>query len=520
MSAYRWKISTKNRIGMVNDVVKVLSEARININSMEVYPGVIWTKFEETDKDKPAEVEGILLALPDVTKIETVAILPQEKKELQLKHILDTVSEGIMAIDQNGFITHINPVAEKLLYFKPGSAAGKSIAELLGTGIPMLKGLKDGKPYDNQEIMIKQNKRLLHFFSTGRPIKGEKGDIVGVVATIRGMGEIRDLVYKITKSSAIEFDDIIYCSHSMDRAIQLAKSIAKSDSTVLLRGESGTGKELFSRAIHESSSRNNKLFLPLNCAALPETLLESELFGYEEGAFSGAKRGGKPGFFEIAHGGTLFLDEISELSPSLQGKLLRVIQDGMVMRLGGQRYFPVDVRIIAATNRNIEDMIENNEFRKDLFYRLNVIPIFIPPLRERKEDIPLLIDFYLKRFNKEMNRNVTISQDVYNYLLSYSWPGNVRELENIIVRAFHLADNNKIFKENLLLDKNGESNFNPQTHEGSLKNAIGNFERSLLIANLKKHGSARATAKALGLSHTAILKKMERYDLKPLIKKV
>ncbi len=518
MSIFRWKISTKNRIGMVSDVVKVFSDVKINISSMEVYPCVIWIKFAETEENKPGRVKNHLLALADVINVEPAAILPQEKKEQQLRLILDTINEGIVAIDQKGCITHINPVADKLLRLKSGEVVGKNIAKVLDPDMPILKALKDGKPYNNQEIIIKQKQRLLHYFTTGRPIRGEKGEILGVVATIKGMGEIRDLVYKITKPSTSDFDAIVYCSASMDKAVQLAKSIAKSNSTVLVRGESGTGKELFARAIHESSKRNNKFFLPINCAALPEALLESELFGYEEGAFSGAKRGGKPGLFEIAHGGTLFLDEIGELSPKLQSKLLRVLQDGMVIRLGGHSYFPVDVRIIAATNRNLEDLIKNNEFRIDLFYRLNVIPINIPPLRERKNDIPLLIDFYLEKFNKEMGKKVTISQDVHNYLLSYDWPGNVRELENIVVRAFHVAEDKEISKEHLLLDRIAEKDYQIITAEESLKEAVSNFERSFLVANLKKHGSARATARALSLSHTAVLKKIQRYNLKSLLK--
>ena len=216
----------------------------------------------------------------------------------------------------------------------------------------------------------------------------------------------------------------------------MAKTIARGDSTVLLRGETGTGKEMFARAIHEASPRAARMFVPINCAAIPDHLLESELFGYEEGAFSGAAKGGKKGLFEYAAGGTVLLDEVAELSSPLQAKLLRVLQDGKVRRVGGTKEINVNVRLMAATHRNLEDLMVRGLFREDLYYRLNVIPLFLPPLRERPEDIPLLVDLFLRRFAARMKKPVPLVGEVaMAKMIRYAWPGNIRELENVVERA-------------------------------------------------------------------------------------
>jgi transcriptional regulator of aroF, aroG, tyrA and aromatic amino acid transport len=290
------------------------------------------------------------------------------------------------------------------------------------------------------------------------------------------------------------------------------------DATVLLQGESGTGKELFARAIHDESARAAGPFVPINCAALPETLLESELFGYEEGSFTGAKRGGKQGIFEFAGGGTVFLDEVGELPAHLQAKLLRVLQEGRVRRVGGREEIPVDVRLIAATNRNLRAMVAERQFRDDLYYRLNVIPIVIPPLRERREDIELLADHFMAKWSRRYNLPVpALTDEARRRLREYPWPGNVRELENAVERALALAPGPEIGVEHLMLEAAATA-ASPVGAQGSLKVRLAEVERQILTDVVSRTGSARRAAEALDVSHTTILNKLHKLGLSHLIR--
>jgi transcriptional regulator of aroF, aroG, tyrA and aromatic amino acid transport len=301
----------------------------------------------------------------------------------------------------------------------------------------------------------------------------------------------------------------------MQQVVAMAKTIAAGTSTILIRGETGTGKELFARALHSASPRSEKVFVPLNCAAIPDALLESELFGYEDGAFTGAAKGGKQGLFEYANGGTLFLDEIAELSGHLQAKLLRILQDGKVRRIGSNREIPVNVRILAATNRNLEDLIDKGRFREDLYYRLNVIPLFLPPLRERVVDISLLAHYFLQRFAATMQKKVnTISETALLKLSKYHWPGNIRELENVLERAVNVMNGSVVLAEHIIFDHD----YTPRQPallpiNQTLDSIVEAVERDVLIRSLQQHKSSRQLGKMLGLSHTAILKKLKKYNL-------
>lgn len=357
--------------------------------------------------------------------------------------------------------------------------------------------------------------------TTGRPIIDAQNRILGVVAAIKDMSQVRDLVYSITQPSMITFEDIIFHSAEMAQLIDLARRVAESNTTVMIRGESGTGKELFARSIHMASPRSHKPFVPLNCAALPESLLESELFGYGDGAFTGAKKGGKQGLFEFAHEGTLFLDEIGELPPHLQAKLLRVLQDGKVRRIGQRNEINVDVRIIAATNRNLEEMLKQGDFREDLYYRLNVFPLTILPLRERPEDIPLLAQHLVHKYTLRLGKKVSgISGAAMEKLIKNPWPGNVRQMENVIERAINLVEGDIIMPGHIILDQHnryqpinvlpGDDMFEPQAQ---LKEIIANAEVKAIKKALNTHRSVRRAARALGISHTAVLNKIKKYNI-------
>jgi len=304
----------------------------------------------------------------------------------------------------------------------------------------------------------------------------------------------------------------------MQRVIEYAKIVANSPSTILIDGESGTGKELLAQSIHNYSNRRNAGFVAVNCGALPETLIESELFGYDSGAFTGASKGGKPGKFELANGGTLFLDEVGEMPLDMQVKLLRVIQEGVITRVGGTKNIPVDVRIIAATNKDLKEEIKEGRFRLDLYYRLSVIPLRLPSLRERKEDIPMLINYFLHSKALKLNKDVPeISPEVYRFLLSYSWPGNVRELENFIEKTVNLNGNivwdvTKDQVKNL-----PEVGTTPHRGSSSSKvtlTTLDEMEKRMIKEAIKElNSNISQVAKTLGISRNTLYLKMKKYGI-------
>ncbi|NPV52112.1 MAG: sigma 54-interacting transcriptional regulator [Firmicutes bacterium] len=312
---------------------------------------------------------------------------------------------------------------------------------------------------------------------------------------------------------------IVAYSVEMGKVLQLADKVASVSSTVLVLGESGTGKEVVARYIHRTGCRKAGPFIKINCGAIPETLLESELFGYETGAFTGAKREGKPGMIELATGGTLFLDEISELPVNLQVKLLQVIQERQLVRIGGIRPIEVDIRIIAATNRDIQAMVREGTFRADLFYRLNVVPVRVPPLRERRDDIVPLIYHFLKRFNRKYQRDICVSEEAKNLMLAYDWPGNVRELENLMERLVVTIDAPAILPCHLPDEIQGEGRGSAEPCEGTvyvrgilpLKEATEEVERQIIARALERNESTYQIAKLLGVNQSTVVRKIQKY---------
>ncbi|MPM92607.1 DNA-binding transcriptional activator HyfR [bioreactor metagenome] len=296
----------------------------------------------------------------------------------------------------------------------------------------------------------------------------------------------------------------------------LATTVAKINSTVLIRGESGTGKELFAKAIHNLSSRRDNPFVAINCAALPENLIESELFGYEKGSFTGALSNGKEGLFKQAHEGSIFLDEIGELSLPLQAKLLRVLQEGIIRKVGSNKEEKINIRVIAATNKNLEEMIKIKSFREDLYYRLNVIPLYIPPLRDRVEDIPILVMHFIEKLNFMLSKDIKGAEmEFINKLLEYPWQGNIRELQNVMERAMILCEGDSLTIENLIFDLGSSTSEEIQeVHKNEyLKVTMERVEAIEIKKVLNSHKSIRSAAKALGISHTALINKINKYKL-------
>ncbi len=504
-----------DRIGIVKDISHLLVNDQINIVSMEVQPNTLYLEFETLSADKESYILERLKNIPDIVAVNPIKLMPHQQNLEQLKAILASVSDGIIAIDDKQRITQYNPAAEKIVRIPARKVIGQLLSEVFPPDIPLMDSLKYGTTYDNREIILENTQS--HYLTSGRPIKDGLGRIIGAVAILKDITDVRKLVDSFAGNHQQIFHNIIYRSKSIQKVVKTIKSIATGDSTVMIRGETGTGKELVARAIHATSLRAQNKFVPLNCAAIPETLLESELFGYQGGAFTGADKNGKLGLFEFANGGTLFLDEISEISVTLQAKLLRVLQEGKLRKIGSSGEIPINVRILAATNRNLEEMIAGGRFREDLYYRLNVIPLFIPPLRERSEDIPLLVQSFSQRFSVRLHKTVsTISETAMTKLTQYDWPGNIRELENVIERAVNLISSSTILTKHIYFDYE----YSPQPlQSGSAhdKNTIAEIaaqaECEALKNALRRCHTSRSLGEALGISHTSVLRKMKKYGL-------
>ncbi|BAF59025.1 MAG: sigma-54-dependent Fis family transcriptional regulator [Pelotomaculum sp.] len=440
----------------------------------------------------------------------------------RLEAVVDAVGEGVMAVDRDGCITHFNRSAERIFGAKKEQVIGKD-SKILFPSLPLSSVLQDGIGFNSKEVFINYEGRKLHLLSTAKPIKVKNGQVAGVVASFQDFKETQKLAYEIMNThEMIGFDDIVGASKPLLEVKAKAKKISASNSNVLIVGESGTGKEIFARAIHSAGPYGHKPFVAINCGAMPENLLEIELFGYVEGAFSGARRGGKPGKFELANGGTIFLDEVGNMSLYLQTKLLRVLKERVIERVGGTRPVPVEIRIIAATNSDLQEKVQKNLFRDDLYYLLSVIPLVIPPLRTRQEDIPLLLDFYMKRFNRLLGKDIKgFTDEAMEACIKYPWPGNVRELVYAVEYAVNLEEEPLISPESLP----------PAIREGARKRTrdgiagggqllqLAQLEKEAITAALEQYGwsdeGKTKAARALGISRATIYRKIQKFKLSP-----
>ncbi|MCR4431886.1 MAG: sigma 54-interacting transcriptional regulator [Tepidanaerobacteraceae bacterium] len=515
MKKNRYRIRFTDRVGMVRDISEIVAKYGANILSLSVRPGEIYLQMEPLNEEELRYIVQTIALIRDVYEVTPIEWMPHELAEQQLVNVINSVQEGILSINGSLVISTCNLRAMELLGLER-PPLGKSLPDVLELPPEVLKSFRDGITLEQKEISISTPRGRLRVMLNSRPVFDDRGKPAGAVMSFQKMSELRRLAHSLTRPVMVTFDDIIYESRKMKEIIDLARTIAHGDSTVLLRGESGTGKELFARAIHMASSRKDRPFVAVNCAAIPDTLLESELFGYADGTFTGARKGGRQGLFEFAHHGTIFLDEIGELPPYVQAKLLRVLQEGSVRRLGEMEEMHVDIRVIAATNRPLEEMIARGDFRQDLFYRLNVIPIYLPPLREHKEDIPVLVNYFINKFNQRLGKKVQgISTEAIDCLMRYDWPGNVRELENVMERAMNLSAENKINIRDIVINA---PNFLASPHEKyfHLKDAVRETEKETLMRALSQGGSARKAAKILGVSHTTVIKKIKKYGLSNL----
>ncbi len=486
------------------------------------------------------KLRGAISTFEDISKLMEITWEFEEVKELKEKYyqILEAVQDGICVFDQKGIVTYCNRAYRDI--------AGEEITE----GVDIHKISPDG----NRVKVLEKGQKIMGAIShkkNGRSIVANivpiivNQQIMGGISVVKNLSEIQELVDRISHLSArteyLEeelnrrqklnpaFNRIVGISSKLYDAMRLASKTADNNFNVLIRGESGTGKELIAEAIHYSSERANHAFVRVNCAAIPENLLESELFGHVKGAYTGAIKT-RVGKFELADKGTIFLDEIGELDKSMQAKMLRVIQKKEFQRVGDDKTITVDARIIAATNRNLEEMVEQGNFREDLYYRLNVIPIWLPPLRERKEDIPVLAEHFLDKIAEEMHSEPKrIAPEAMEALMNYSWPGNIRELENVMERINILADGQEIYPIDLphYINENysaraeeikQETKPEPTQEERQEEEPQGmktweEYEKEIIAQALKEYGSYNAAGKALGLTHKTVAAKARKYGL-------
>ena len=434
--------------------------------------------------------------------------------------ILDSVADGVFTVDENWRITSFNRAAERITGVDRDDAIGKRCcdvfrASICETACALKETLRSGRSVVNRAIYIvnAEGHRVPISISTAI-LKDRKGNVLGGVETFRDLSTVEELRKEL--HDKYTFADIIGRSHAMRLLFDILPQIADSDSTVLIEGASGTGKELFARATHNLSQRRDKHFVAVNCGALPDTLLESELFGYKAGAFTDA-RTDKPGRFTVADGGTIFLDEVGDISPAMQSRLLRVLQEKVFEPLGSVEPVEANVRVIAATNKNLSRLVRKGTFREDLFYRVNVVRLELPLLRDRREDIPLLVEHFIGKFNRRQNKDVAaVSEKVLAILMEHDFPGNVRELENIVEHAFVLCSGGLIEAQHLPPSLRANAMPNSRLTKSSLD--LKSLEAIHVADAIRRHGGNRkAAAKELGINPSTLFRKIKtlRIELPP-----
>ncbi|MDZ7860780.1 MAG: sigma 54-interacting transcriptional regulator [Candidatus Krumholzibacteriota bacterium] len=434
--------------------------------------------------------------------------------DLKNEIILSSIADGVFTVDLNWRITYLNRAAERIIGVSKEEAEGKFCAEIFKANVcekdcVMRRTMKTGESIVNEAITIlRADGKPLKLSVSTALLKDGEGNVIGGVETFRDISTEIELRKKLEKSYS--FEDIISKNHKMWELFDVLPDIAESDSTVLIEGESGTGKELFARALHNLSSRHNKPLVTVNCGALPDSLLEAELFGYKAGAFTDARKD-KPGRFAMARGGTIFLDEIGDVSRAMQARLLRVLQEGVYEPLGGTETEKADVRIIAATNQSLKGLVDAGEFRQDLYYRIDVVRLDIPPLISRIEDVPVLVRHFVNMFNTLKSKNIKgVSADVMAVLMGYGFPGNVRELENIIEHAFVLCRGDVIGVEHLPSFLRKEKQKSEVSKVSSLDELTSAFIKDVLRRN---NWSRKETARQLGIHETTLWRKIKKLNI-------
>jgi PAS domain S-box-containing protein/TyrR family helix-turn-helix protein len=533
------------------DILGFMKESVLNGFYPEVFPqgnlhrvignlqGIANEKFVIKNRtylsvNRPITYKGNLIgAIAIIQDISTLVHISDElehtkKVKAELDAIIEASFDSIFVTDAKANVISINDAYTRITGITAEEIIGRNMYDLVEQGFydrsATIHVIENRTPITFVQT-IKSGKTLL---VTGNPVLNDEGELAWVITNGRDITELMRLKqevelaqnlsrhYEDELKKVVQSGEMIVNSPKTKELLDLAIRLGKVDSTVLIYGESGVGKELIARELHKNSPRKDKPLININCAAIPETLLESELFGYDAGAFSGARKGGKMGIFELASGGTLFLDEIGEMPPALQSKLLRAIQEKEILRIGATNPIKIDVRLIAATNRDLWEMTRHGQFRQDLYYRLNVVPITVPPLRERKEEIPALTYHFLHLFNEQYQMNKKIDERMIASLIDYNWPGNVRELRNAIERAI-VTNPDEVIKSiklgGSMNDDEMEFDMGEETGGIDLKEKVNAYERDLLLHYIQIYKSSRKVAKALNVSQTTVVRKAAQYGI-------
>lgn len=474
------------------------------------------------------QVVGAIILLNDISSLTDEMELVQQISQ-ELNTILDSIYDAIIISDGEGYVWRANKAYHAIAGVTEDDYVGKHVSQLVKERFVSKSVVEKIIETGKAESLIQRLKSGKELLNTGIPIFNQQGKIVRVVTILRDLTElnrIKERLFEISEENRMYqeelekakniFDNqyVIY-SQKMRDVFEIASRVSYVDSTVLITGDSGVGKEIVAQYIHQNSYRKNAPYVKLNCGAMTESLIEAELFGYEEGAFTGATRGGKKGLLEVAQNGTILFDEIAELSLNMQVKLLRVLQEREFCRVGGTQPISIDSRFIFATNKDLGKMVEEGTFREDLFYRCNVVVVNIPPLRERKEDIQPLVMLFLKKFNEKYHQQKRITREALTIFRKHEWPGNIRELQNIIERLVvtypkDIIDNECMHKFGFI---GSESNSNLESKEMGLKEALEKVEREMIKQAYEKGGCTRSASTILGISQSTVVKKMKKYGL-------
>lgn len=479
-------------------------------------------------------IQGVISIFQDASDYEGVLAELKAYRELneELDVIFNSSYDGLWISDAHGKVLRVNPTSRRFLGLEAEDIIGKNVQELVSKGYFDRSATLEVLKRRSAVTLIQKSKNGLEFLVTGNPVYNDKGDIRLVVINARDLTTLKRLQAELEESRALTdkyrseltslsdhkdlASQLIIRSTRMKRVFEMALKVARVDSSVLILGESGVGKSLMAKMIHRASPRRKGPLVRVDCGGVPASLIEAELFGYVKGAFTGARGEGKPGYFETAEGGTLLLEEAGELPMNTQAKLLRFLEENEVVRLGDITPRKIDVRVLAATNRDLQEMVEKGEFRKDLFFRLNVLPMHIPPLRQRQEDIPALVHHFLQRYNHKCRASKRIAPAAVDCLCRYSFPGNVRELANLMEQLVVMSSGDEIERKDLpMAVQREEARPMPwlPEDEWNLPRSIEALEKDMIARSLARYGSQRAAARRLGIDHSTLSRKARRYGI-------
>ncbi|RZI41719.1 Fis family transcriptional regulator [Herbaspirillum sp. HC18] len=512
----RIDVQFADRVGIAHEILAVLARRNMNVIAVEVDSSDVFIDIPELTEKLMPPLREDFLRVEGVLDVKVVDVLPGTRRRLHLDTLMAVMADPVMAVDAEGNIVAANAAAAAVADMSEAELHRKTLQELFGETGLQAELLESGFQAPSREVRLHGEPFLLEVTPVSEPIDSALGQTVGGVITLHAPRRLGGRLHALQHGGG-SFEAIIGESEPIRALKARAARVAIVDAPLLLVGETGTGKELVAQACHAASSRSSAPFLALNCAALPESLAESELFGYVPGAFTGAQRGGKPGLMEMAEGGTVFLDEIGEMSLYLQAKLLRFLNDGKFRRIGSDREIKVNVRIISATHRNLGKMVAEGSFREDLFYRLNVLHLEVPALRERPDDILLLARHFIERACAQAQKPICrLSASACTALVANSWPGNVRQLQNVVFRAITMTDKRILDAADLDLAEGsimtgGNAAQGQETEDWD--KSMDAFERALLERLYPQYPSSRKLAARLKTSHSMIANKLRKYGI-------